>query len=250
MLIYQPKNGYCYNSDSIILFYFFNKILKITNKQTKQKQQNKTFLDVGSGSGLLGLLICAKYKKFNYESSICELQDNFAFLSKKNYEINNFKTTLYKGNFTNINPKHKFDYIISNPPFYDANTKQCLNINKKIARYDDNLSLISFLQTSKKLLKKEAMLFFCYRVNALENIKKQIIKNGLKMIYIQWVYKNKKEDPKLVLICVTKQNKTKNSIIKPKVFKNIYSHKQNRLSKKMNYIYKNINTHSIKVDYD
>jgi len=243
MIIYQPQNGYCYNSDSIILFYFFNKIIKKLHKKETLSKNTKSFLDIGSGSGIIGLLIKQKYPKF--ASHICEKQEIFCILSQKNYQINNFETTLYKGDFASLQIECEFDYIISNPPFYNSKTKQCENANKKIARYDEHLPLDEFLSKSKSLLSKKGLLFFCYPSESLETIKSKAKLNGLKIIYIQCVYKNKLSRNRLSLFCLAHYSDD----IKTLYLKNIYSYdKNNNLSKKMNKIYKNINIHSIKVE--
>ncbi|MDO9208145.1 MAG: methyltransferase, partial [Sulfuricurvum sp.] len=46
MLLYQPDGGYCYNSDSILLYGF------IAQFNPKGK-----LLDVGAGCGIVGLLV-------------------------------------------------------------------------------------------------------------------------------------------------------------------------------------------------
>ncbi len=243
MLIYQPQKGYCYNSDSIILFYFFNKIVKKLYKKEELSKNIKSFLDVGSGSGILGLLTLQKYPHF--ASYICEKQDIFCILSQKNYQINNFTTIIYKGDFTTLKIDNEFDYIISNPPFYNSSTKQCENTNKKIARYDEHLPLNKFFNKCKSILSKNGALFFCYPSERVEYIKNQATLNGLKIIYIQCVYKNKLSQNRLSLFCLKHNNDKLETIY----LKNIYSYdKNNNLSKKMNKIYKYINIHSIKVD--
>ena len=57
MVLYQPANGYCYNSDTHFLFNFICENLK------KYKNIKGEFLDIGSGSGILGLLVAKEYEK-------------------------------------------------------------------------------------------------------------------------------------------------------------------------------------------
>ena len=72
MVLYQPKNGYCYNSDTHFLFNFICINLK------KFKNIQGEILDIGSGSGILGLLISREYKKLKLNQ--CEVQDVFQLL--------------------------------------------------------------------------------------------------------------------------------------------------------------------------
>ena len=80
MVLYQPQNGYCYNSDTHFLYSFICKSLE------KYKNISGEVLDIGSGSGILGLLFSNKYRKTNLNQ--VEIQDIFQFFSTKNAKIN------------------------------------------------------------------------------------------------------------------------------------------------------------------
>ncbi|MFA6684570.1 MAG: methyltransferase, partial [Arcobacteraceae bacterium] len=91
MVLYQPSNGYCYNSDTHFLYYF------ILSNLAKFKNPNGDLLDVGSGSGILGLLVAKEYPQLSLHQA--ELQKDFCFLSQKNAATNNVKTVMYEGDF-------------------------------------------------------------------------------------------------------------------------------------------------------
>ena len=57
MVLYQPTNGYCYNSDTHFLYNFIVENLK------KYKNIKGELLDIGSGSGILGLLVAKNFEK-------------------------------------------------------------------------------------------------------------------------------------------------------------------------------------------
>jgi len=126
--LYQPQNGYCYNSDTHFLYDFICSNLK----QFKNIQGE--LLDIGSGSGVLGLLVARDFERLNL--SQCEIQENFQFLSQKNSEVNGIQNTLFKGNVLELDFNKKFDYIISNPPFYNNDVIKSENESLKIARYN------------------------------------------------------------------------------------------------------------------
>ena len=54
MVLYQPESGYCYNSDSLFLYDFVNKL-----------NPKGDMLDVGAGCGIVGLLCARDNKKVN-----------------------------------------------------------------------------------------------------------------------------------------------------------------------------------------
>ena len=91
MVLYQPQNGYCYNSDTHFLYNFIQ--LNLAHYKNIQGE----LLDIGSGSGILGLLVAKNYPKLHLNQS--EIQENFQFLSQKNCEINAIHNTLYKESF-------------------------------------------------------------------------------------------------------------------------------------------------------
>jgi len=76
LFLYQPQNGYCYNSDTHFLYNFIKQKLK------QFKNIKGELLDIGSGSGVLGLLIARDYDKLKLNQ--CEIQESFQFLSQKN----------------------------------------------------------------------------------------------------------------------------------------------------------------------
>ena len=85
-LFYQPKNGYCYNSDTIFLYSFI-----------KTKGVFGKLLDVGSGSGVLGILLKRDFPKIELVS--VEIQKEFHNLTLKNSEINNIQNQNYNTDF-------------------------------------------------------------------------------------------------------------------------------------------------------
>ena len=131
MVLYQPINGYCYNSDTHFLFNFICENLK------KFKNIKGEVLDIGSGSGILGLLLANRFQKLLLNQ--CEIQKMFQFFSTKNAQINNIDSILYKGSFDSILFDKKFDLCVSNPPFYHGNVIKSENQSLKIARYNDSL---------------------------------------------------------------------------------------------------------------
>ncbi|MDD3598474.1 methyltransferase, partial [Sulfuricurvum sp.] len=75
MLLYQPEGGYCYNSDSILLYGFISRFAP-----------KGRVLDVGAGSGIVGLLIGRDFPNITLES--VEKQPLYAEFARRNAAIN------------------------------------------------------------------------------------------------------------------------------------------------------------------
>lgn len=235
MILYQPKDGYCYNSDTHCLFDFITVSLKIF------KNIKGELLDIGSGSGILGLLLKREYDKISLNS--CEIQDDFVFLTKKNSEINNLPTTIYQGSFLDIVFDKKFDMIVSNPPFYPSSVIKSENKNIKIARYNDNLPLEQFIQKSANILNPSGKFFFCYDVKLLNDIIYFLKKYKLNIEAIQFLHPNIQKDATLVMIYARKGSKTLMKVLPPLVM-----FKDKVFTQKVKDIYEKCDTHSIKVE--
>lgn len=235
MLLYQPKNGYCYNSDTHILFHFIKQNLK------KFKNINGKVLDIGSGSGILGLLLKRDYERFDLVS--LEPQEIFQFLTQKNANINSLKTTLIKGKLQDITTDIKYDMIVSNPPYYPSTVVQSVNENIKISRYNDALPLGEFINKTSKILKDKGKFFFCYDVKLLDDIIVQLKNNNLNIESIQFLHPKVDKNATLVMIYARKNSKSNMDILPP-----IIMFEKDQICDDVNDIYKMCDTYSIKVE--
>lgn len=238
MVLYQPINGYCYNSDTHFLFNFICENLK------KYKNIKGEILDIGSGSGILGLLVVKEYEKLNLNQ--CEIQSQFQFFSTKNAENNKIETKLYKGSFVDINFDKKFDICISNPPFYHSNVIKSENESLKIARYNDFLPLKKFIEKTSYILKNSGKFFFCYDCKQLNEILLLLNEYKFNLEALQFVHPKLSKDATLVLIYAKKSSKSLTKIFNPL----IVFDKENSFTKEVENIYKKSSTYSIKVDIE
>lgn len=238
MVLYQPMNGYCYNSDTHFLYNFI--ILNLSNFKNIKGE----LLDIGSGSGILGLLVAKKFDKLNLNQ--CEIQELFQFLSSKNTSTNGINSNLFKGSFLEIDFDKRFDICVSNPPFYHKNVLQSDNENKKIARYNDFLPLEDFLKKSNTILNNEGKLFFCYDAKQIGEILIFLSKYKLNLESMQFVHPKLQKEATLVLIYARKNSRSLSKILPPLVVFN----EDNQFTNEVQDIYKMSGTHSIKVEIE
>ncbi len=235
MLLYQPINGYCYNSDTHFLYSFIIENLKIF------KNIKGELLDIGSGSGILGLLVCRDNERLNLNQ--CELQEQFQKLTILNSTNNKIKNHLYKGNFNDLKFDKKFDICVSNPPFYHSDVVKSINENIKIARYNDSLPLEVFIKKTYDILSQNGKFFFCYDVKQINDIIYLLNRYKFNIEAMQFVYPKADKDATLILVYARKNSKSMTKIMPPLiVFEN------ENFTKKVEEIYAMSSTHSIKVE--
>lgn len=235
MLLYQPIDGYCYNSDTHFLHDFINRCLD------KYKNVKGELLDIGSGSGILGLLVARDHKKLNLNQ--CELQNKFQELSSINAKNNKIDAFMYNGKYQEIRFDKVFDICVSNPPFYHSNVIKSENENIKIARYNDFMPLDEFIGKTSKLLKGGGKFFFCYDVKQINDIIKKLEEYKFNIESMQFVHPNINKDATLVLVYARKNSKSLTKVLPPLiVFEN------GEFTKYVQDIYKKSATHSLKVE--
>ncbi|WP_428023885.1 tRNA1(Val) (adenine(37)-N6)-methyltransferase [Arcobacter sp.] len=235
MLLYQPQDGYCYNSDTHFLHHFINTNLK------NFKNIKGELLDIGSGSGILGLLVARDNPRLTLNQ--CELQEKFQELTKINSKNNKIDSTIYKGKYQEINFDKSFDICVSNPPFYHSNVIKSENENIKIARYNDSMPLVDFISKTSKVLNQNGKFFFCYDVKQLNDIMYLLNEYKLNIESMQFVHPKLGKDATLVLVYARKNSKSLMKILSPLI---VFDKED--FTKEVQDIYKVSSTHSIKVE--
>jgi len=160
-------------------------------------QSAKKILDIGAGTGLISLMLAQR----NNECNITAVEIDKETSEEANININNSKwrdrISIINININNFITSDKFDFIVSNPPYFPANFSK----NKRaIARHTNLLSFQDLIRTTVKLLSskgifavilpKIAEAIFCKTANA----------NKLFLIRICQVKGQKSSDIKRVLL--------------------------------------------------
>ena len=228
MLLYQPQSGYCYNSDSIFLYDFINFF----------KPKGKV-LDIGAGCGVVGLLVARDNTKVTLEA--VEKQATFREYARINARVNNIELRLHAGDFLELDNVQKYDYVISNPPFYPDGVQKSENEMLFHARYNVNLPLEPFFKKVSQLLKPHSHFIFCYDATQFALICELLAKVKMRVVDVQFVHP--KSDRNASLVMIHARNGSKSML---KVWPPFISFEGDEPSQKVQDIYKKANTQSIK----
>ncbi|WP_321777859.1 tRNA1(Val) (adenine(37)-N6)-methyltransferase [Sulfurimonas sp.] len=228
MLLYQPHNGYCYNSDSLFLYDFINSF----NPRGK-------ILDVGAGCGIVGLLVARDNEKVNLEA--VEKQDIFVSLATINARVNKIKYKIKKTDILEYDEKQKYDFIISNPPFYNQGSKQSKNNILFNARYNVNLPIDKFFKKITRLLKPQGHFIFCYEASQFFLVCAELDKVKLRVVDVRFVHSRLDKKASLVLIHARNSSKSLMNVLSP-----LITMKDKNYTKEVEEIFKKASTQSIK----
>ena len=227
MKLKQPQNGYCYNSDTMFLYDFITKF-----------NIKGDVLDVGGGCGVLGLLVKRDFPKINL--TLIEKQSIMKEFIQDNIKLNNLEAEVILGDFLEYEFNKKFDFIVSNPPFYQGTLKSENEI-KRVARYEEYLPMEKFFKKVNNLLKERGEFIFCYDAKRIDDIILKLPK-PLKVIDMRFFYPRVNKNATLVLIRAKRHAKSLINIHPP-----LIGFEGDNYSKEASNIYKKANTESIKV---
>ncbi len=125
------------------------------------KGEYSQILDIGTGTGILALMMAQKNSKAN----VVAIEPHNLSYTEAKY---NFKNSVFNQRLNIINCKlqdyqtqQQFDLIISNPPYYENSTLSKKN-NRNSARHTINLPIIDFYKYSSKLLTKNGILHIIF----------------------------------------------------------------------------------------
>ena len=228
MILYQPESGYCYNSDSVYLYDFISSF----------KPKGRV-LDVGAGCGIVGLLVARDNPKVKLEA--VEKQEIFIEYATINARVNKIAYKLHKSDFMELNEDVKYDYIISNPPFYPDGVTKSDNEMLFNARYNINLPLRDFFKKVSRVLKPKAHFIFCYDASQFGLICVELDRVKLRVVDVQFVHSKIDRVASLVMIHVRNS-----SASLMKVWEPFISFEGSEFSSKAENIYKKAKTQSIK----
>ena len=228
MLLYQPESGYCYNSDSVFLYDFISSF----------KPKGRV-LDVGAGCGIVGLLVARDNQTIELEA--VEKQSTFVEYARHNARVNNIEYILHECDFLDLGEDEKFDYIVSNPPFYPEGVTKSDNEMLFNARYNVNLPLNDFFKKISRILKPHSHFIFCYDATQFGDICIELERVKLKIVDVQFVHPKIDRVASLVMIHVRNGSKSRMKIWEPFI-----SFEGNEPSQKAQEIYAKAQTQSIK----
>ncbi len=226
MTFYQYKNGYRYNSDTIFLYDFISRY-KISG----------SLLDVGSGCGILGLLVKRDFPKIDITQ--IDIQEKNTLLNKRNAEANSIQSKIIYDNFLEHDFKEKFNFIISNPPFYHSGSLKSEDKSLSLSRHNQALQIDKFVEKSYNLLKPKGSFIFCYDAKQIDELLMKLTSARFKANEIRFIHVNLEKPASLVMIYAKRESKSLCKILPPLI---LYENK--KYTAFVKNIFKKANTNS------
>lgn len=198
--IIQNKNGFCFGMDSVLLSDF-----------AKSIKNNSMVLDLGTGTGILPILLSAKTNARKIVG--VEIQQDVAKMASKSILLNNLQNKIEIvcddiKNLKNIYDHNCFDAIVTNPPYKKLDTGAINETQYKlISRHEITANLEDFISISSYLLKDKGSIYMVHRPERLVDILSTLKKYKLEPKELKFVQSTPDKAPNLVLIKAVKNSK-------------------------------------------
>ncbi len=208
--IIQNTKDFCFGIDSVILSDFAKNIKK-----------GSKVVDLGTGTGIIGLLLC---KKTELKEIVgVEIQKEVAEMANRSIKLNKLEDK-FKILNTDINKifedklleKNKFDVVVMNPPYKEKGTGKINEVDSKIiSRHEVKATLSDFIKMASNLLKDKGEIYIVHKPERMPDIIQKMRENKIEPKEIKTVYSNKKTEASLILIKGIKGAKKFFKILEP-----------------------------------
>lgn len=160
--IIQKRDGFCFGMDAVLLSGFAN------------VKQGEKALDLGTGTGIIPLLLEARYQGSHYTG--LEIQEEMAEMAARSVALNRLedKIRIVTGDIkeaSRLFGAASFDVVTSNPPYMnDAHGLKNPDLPKAIARHEVLCSLEDVVREASRLLRPGGRFYMVHRPHRLVEI--------------------------------------------------------------------------------
>jgi tRNA1Val (adenine37-N6)-methyltransferase len=166
----------------------------VAHSVNSEKLRVNSLLDIGTGSGLLAIMIA---QKTNAEIDCVEIDENAAKQAQENVDVTPWRDriSIMPGDARKmVEPFFKnFDVIISNPPFYEKEIRSSSN-TKNIAHHSDYLTLDELLDLIRHHLTSDGSFYLLLPYKRNEEIKRLFKDHELHISTMVFVRQSVKHD--------------------------------------------------------
>lgn len=190
--IIQNPNKFCFGMDAVLLSGF------------AKVKQNETCLDLGTGTGIIPILLEAKTPGKQFVG--LEIQEESAFMARRSVLLNKQeeKVQIVTGDIkeaSSIFGAASFDVVTSNPPYMtNQHGLQNPDLPKAIARHEVLCTLDDVVREAARVLKPNGRFYMVHRPFRLVEIISCMTKYKLEPKRMKFVYPYVDKEPNMVLI--------------------------------------------------
>jgi tRNA1Val (adenine37-N6)-methyltransferase len=149
----------------------------VAGKMLHTNKKPEHILDIGTGTGLLGLMLA---QKISAKIDAVEIEKNAFEQAQENFNASPWKTRLnvFRSDIKKWNAPHNYDLIISNPPFFE-NDLISEYPGKNMSKHNTGILLEELLSIVHKILKLDGSFAILLPWNRSIWFENKALKDGL-----------------------------------------------------------------------
>ena len=191
--------------------------------------RSKNILDIGSGFGIISMILARKSKAKVYGVELNEESYIVSQENRKNAKLDNLEyINMDINNYKKIFKEQTFDIIVSNPPYFEEknieNMRNMTSIND--ARFENTLSIKKVIDISRVLLKNRASLYLIFRTERLMEILEYINGTNMEIKRLKPVYTKYNNDSSLISMIEIMKNVKSGFVMESPIF--VYKNERER----------------------
>jgi tRNA1Val (adenine37-N6)-methyltransferase len=181
--IIQPRHGYRYSLDSLLLARFCTAV-----------QPGGSIVDLGAGCGIISLVLA----RVHPAASVVAVENNpeMAALVERNILHNDLvgRVSVHAGDVINLRksyPHSTFDLVVSNPPFRTAGSgKVSPRAGRDAARHETTAGLADFIAAAKYMVKPSGKICFVQLPSRLPEFMSLASEMKLSVLRVRMIHSN------------------------------------------------------------
>lgn len=164
----------------------------VAERVRSRESGDHDILDIGTGTGLLSLMLAQKIKG---DIDAIEMDEAAAVQAIENTEASPWKEriTVINADVKNYSFINKHNCIISNPPFYENELKSG-NTKKNIAHHNEGLLLPELLSIIKNNLEQDGMFYLLLPYKRSNEIKELLLQHEFSLCQMMLVRQSVNHD--------------------------------------------------------
>ncbi len=212
LVIIQDRRRFCFGIDAVLLSGF------------AEVRSGETVLDLGTGTGILPLLLSAKTEA---EKLIgLEIQPESAEMARRSVELNGLaeRISIVNGDLKDVSSlfgRGTADVVVSNPPYMTGGHGLVNPADAKaIARHEIACTFSDVARAAATVLRPGGRVYLVHRPFRLPELMTVLSGAGLEPKRMRLVYPSAEKEPELVLLGCVKGGKPSLKTEKPLILKN------------------------------
>jgi tRNA1Val (adenine37-N6)-methyltransferase len=181
------KKGYRFSIDAPLLADFI------------QTQKTDRILELGTGNGILSLLLSTK--PFATLTAL-EIQASLADLAWRNVRLNHCEDRIevVHIDLRIFSAREQYDVVFSNPPYIKQSAGHLsLSDEKSVAKHELKCTIFDIMQKTEESLKMQGVAYFIYPAIREEDFMQAIQETQLRVRNVRYVFPYRESDPNFFL---------------------------------------------------